>query len=78
MDVSGRAGGSRGDFADQLAGLYKASHKKRNRWERDNQDETVVTDQEWKALCDVIQMAAFDPDIARAMIMAAEEAAASK
>jgi hypothetical protein len=37
-----------------------------------------VTDQEWKALCDVIQMAAFDPDIARAMIMAAEEAAASK
>ena len=78
MDVSGRAGGSRGDFADAVGNLYKVTNKKRNRWERDNQDETVVTDQEWKALCDVIQTAAFDPEIARAMIMAAEEAAASK
>lgn len=75
MDVSGRAAGSRGDFADQLAGLYKASHKKRNRWERDNQDEPVVTDEQWKALCDVIQTVAFDPDLCDAVIAAAEDAA---
>ena len=76
MDQSGkRKGGSRGEFDEALANLYKGTHHKRNRWERDNQDEEVVSDAQWKSLCEVIQTVAFNPALCDAVIAAANEAA---
>lgn len=76
MDQSGkRKGGNRGEFDEALANLYKGTHHKRNRWERDNQDEEVVSDAQWKSLCEVIQTVAFNPALCEAVIAAANEAA---
>lgn len=75
MDQTQRKGGSRGDFADKLASLYKVTSPSRKRWAKENEDDSVVSDEQWKALCDVIQTVAFDPDLCDAVIAAAEEAA---
>ena len=75
MDQAQRTAGARGDFADALAGLYKATTKKRGRWVKENEGDPIVSDEQWKALCDVIQTVAFDPDLCDAVIAAAERAA---
>lgn len=73
-DASGRAGGAKQDFADLLNGLHKAGTKKRARYAKDNGDDSVVTEDQWTALCSIMVEAAFDPALADEIIAAADRA----
>lgn len=68
MDQSKRSGGNNKDFADLLAGLEKAGVKKRARWEKDNGEGSVVSEDQWSTLCSIIVEAAFDPDLCDELI----------
>lgn len=63
-DVTKRSAGSNKDFADLMSGLYKAGTKKRGRWSKDNGEDSVVSDDDYKALCALMERAVFDPDFA--------------
>ena len=76
-DASGRAGGAKQDFADLLNGLHKAGTKKRARFAKDNSDESVVSEDQWAALCALVQTLAFDPDLFDAVYQAADDLARS-
>ncbi len=73
-DAAGRAGGARQDFADLLNGLHKAGTKKRARYAKDNGDDSVVSEDQWSALCSIMLEAAFDPALADEIIAAADRA----
>ena len=73
-DASGRAGGAKHDFADLLNGLHKAGTKKRARYAKDNGDDSVVSEDQWTALCSIMLEAAFDPALADEIIAAADRA----
>ena len=73
-DASGRAGGAKQDFADLLNGLHKAGTKKRARYAKDNGDDSVVSEDQWTALCSIMLEAAFDPALADEIIAAADRA----
>ena len=77
-DASGRAGGAKQDFADLLNGLHKAGTKKRARFAKDNSDDSVVSEDQWAALCALVQTLAFDPDLFDAVYQAADDLAATK
>lgn len=77
-DAAGRAGGGKKDFADLLNGLYSAGTKKRARFAKDNDAESVVSDDQWKALCALVQTLAFDPDLFDAVYQAADDLAADR
>lgn len=75
MDVAtGRAGGNLGEFDDLLANLEKAGAKKRARFEKDN-DEPVVSADQWSGLCALIQTLAFNPELFEAVYQAADDLA---
>lgn len=73
-DATGRAGGNRQDFADLLNGLHKAGTKKRARYAKDNGVDSVVSEDQWSALCSIMLEAAFDPALADEIIAAADRA----
>ena len=75
-EVNRRAAGSRQDFADLLNGLHKAGTKKRAAFAKDNGDESIVSEEQWKALCALIQTLAFDPDLFDSVYQAADDLAA--
>ena len=75
MDASGRGTSRRDEFDDLLAKLEKAGDKKRTRWERDNKDDPVVSAEQWKSLCALVQTLAFDPDLFDAVYQAADDLA---
>lgn len=56
-----RVGGAKQDLHDLLKGLYKAGKRKRDKHEKDG--ERVVSDDQWKALCEFVAEAAFNPDM---------------
>ncbi len=61
-EVNRRAAGNRQDLADLLNGLYKAGTKKRAAFAKDNGEDSVLSDDQWKALCAFVVDAAFMPD----------------
>ena len=73
-DATGRAGGAKQDFADLLNGLHKAGTKKRARYAKDNGVDSVVSEDQWSALCSIMLEAAFDPALADEIIAAADRA----
>ena len=77
-DASGRAGGAKQDFADLLNGLHKAGTKKRGRYAKENGGEAVVSEDQWSALCALVQTLAFDPDLFDAVYQAADDLAAER
>ena len=77
-DATGRAGGNRQDFADLLNGLHKAGFKKRGRYAKENGGESVVSEDQWAALCALVQTLAFDPDLFDAVYQAADDLAADR
>lgn len=76
IEASGRAGGSQKDFADLLNGLHKAGIKKRARFAKDNDAESVVSEAQWASLCALVQTLAFDPELFDAVYQAADDLAA--
>jgi len=75
MDATtGRTNGGAGEFDDLLANLHKAGAKKRDRFARDN-DEPVVSADQWSGLCALIQTLAFNPDLFEAVYQAADDLA---
>jgi len=73
-DATGRAGGAKQDFADLLNGLHKAGTKKRARYAKENGADSVVSEDQWSALCSIMLEAAFDPALADEIIAAADRA----
>lgn len=63
MDASGRGSVTQKDFADLLNGLHKAGTKKRARYAKDNGDDSVVSEDQWAALCAFVVEAAFNPQM---------------
>lgn len=61
-EVNRRAAGNRQDFADLLNGLHKAGTKKRAAFAKDNGEDSVISEDQWKALCAFVVDAAFMPD----------------
>lgn len=74
-DASGRAGGTQKDFADVLNQLdSKTNRNKRTKYAKDNGADSVVSQDQWTALCSIMLEAAFDPALADEIIAAADRA----
>lgn len=67
-DVSKRSAGNNKDIADLMAGLYKAGTKKRARWAKDNGEDSIVSDDLFKQVCDMAEMMVFDPEFAKQVL----------
>jgi hypothetical protein len=74
-DASGRASGTKKDLADVLNALdSKTNRNKRANYEKDNGVGSVVSQDQWAALCSIMVEAAFDPALADEIIAAADRA----
>ena len=74
-DASGRASGTKKDLADVLNQLdSKTNRNKRTNYEKDNGVGSVVSQDQWAALCSIMVEAAFDPALADEIIAAADRA----
>lgn len=74
-DASGRAGGDKKDLADVLNQLdSKTNRNKRTKYAKDNGDDSVVSQDQWAALCSIMVEATFDPALADEIIAAADRA----
>lgn len=73
-EVNRRAAGNRQDFADLLNGLHKAGTKKRAAFAKDNGEDSVISEDQWKDICSIVVEMAFDPALADEIIAAADRA----